>query len=117
MATEGGADVHCDRVLAADGDATAFIAGLEHGETGCLRAAARGRGVPSIATPGVVDQLPGRPRDARGPASPQAGADGAVVENLTLDGRNPDVIHGPLIYADDVILRGNDITNTTRRSA
>ena len=34
-----------------------------------------------------------------------------MIEGLSLDGRNPENLHGPLIYADDVVLRGNDITN------
>ena len=34
-----------------------------------------------------------------------------MIEGLFLDGRNPENLHGPLIYADNVVLRGNDITN------
>ena len=34
-----------------------------------------------------------------------------MIEGLSLDGSNPENLHGPLIYADNVVLRGNDITN------
>ena len=41
----------------------------------------------------------------------EATADDAVVENLNLDGRNPNNYLSPLIYADRAVLRNNDITN------
>ena len=83
------------------------------GQVGCLRAGTyendepvkfRERGTTLTAYPGESATVRGRIRvDSR--------ADGTVIEGLSLDGRNPENLHGPLIYADNVVLRGNDITN------
>ncbi len=65
-----------------------------------------------IKTPGVtLTSYPGERATLRGQLRFNYTADGSVAENLDLDGRNVDGLLGPLIYADDVILRGNDITN------
>ena len=62
--------------------------------------------------PGVtLTSYPGERATLRGQLRIDYTADGSVAENLDLDGRNVDGLLGPLIYADDVILRGNDITN------
>jgi len=59
----------------------------------------------------TLTSYPGERATLRGRLRINAGADGAVVEDLLLDGRNPDDLLGPLIYADRVVLRGNEITN------
>jgi hypothetical protein len=85
---------------------------LEQGETGCLRSGTYVADQFKLSTPEVrLTSYPGERATLRGRLRLNAGADGAVVENLQLDGRNPDDLLGPLIYADRVVLRGNEITN------
>ena len=85
---------------------------LERGETGCLRSGTYVADQFKLSTPEVkLTSYPGERATLRGRLRLNAGADGAVVENLILDGRNEDDLHGPLIYADRVVLRGNEITN------
>ena len=85
---------------------------LEQGETGCLRSGTYVADQFKLSTPEVkLTSYPGERATLRGRLRLNAGADGAVVENLLLDGRNPDDLLGPLIYADRVVLRGNEITN------
>ena len=116
----------CDRYAAPSGSDSApgsvaqpfrsvqhLVDALRPGQVGCLRAGTyaddepvkfRERGTTLTAYPGESATVRGRIRvDSR--------ADGTVIEGLSLDGRNPEHLHGPLIYADDVVLRGNDITN------
>ena len=59
----------------------------------------------------TLTAYPGESATVRGRIRVDSRADGTVIEGLSLDGRNPENLHGPLIYADDVVLRGNDITN------
>ena len=115
----------CDYVVATDGSdraqgtAAAPLASvdelldrLEQGETGCLRSGTYVADQFKLSTPEVkLTSYPGERATLRGRLRLNAGADGAVVENLLLDGRNPDDLLGPLIYADQVVLRGNEITN------
>ncbi len=85
---------------------------LEPAEIGCLRSGTYVADQFKVSTPGVkLTSYPGERATLRGRLRFNAGADGAVVENLLLDGRNPDDLLGPLIYADRVVLRGNEITN------
>jgi parallel beta-helix repeat protein len=119
------ADVTCDRVAAITGsDAAAgtveapfqtpakLIGSLSPGQTGCLRGGEYVATEYSIATPNVrITSYPGERATLRGRLRIEPTADNAVVENLDLDGRNPNDWLGPLIYADHAVLRGNDITN------
>jgi parallel beta-helix repeat protein len=85
---------------------------LEQGETGCLRSGTYVAEQFKVSTPEVkLTSYPGERATLRGRLRLNAGADRAVVENLLLDGRNPSDLLGPLIYADGVVLRGNEITN------
>ena len=59
----------------------------------------------------TLTSYPGERATLRGQLRFGYKADGSVAENMDLDGRNDDDLLGPLIYADDAILRGNDITN------
>jgi Right handed beta helix region len=116
----------CDRYAAPSGSDSApgsvaqplrsvqrLVDSLAPGQVGCLRAGTysddepvrfRERGTTLTAYPGESATVRGRIRvDSR--------ADGTVIEGLSLDGRNPEHLHGPLIYADNVVLRGNEITN------
>ena len=116
----------CDRYAAPSGSNSApgsvaqplrsvqsLIDALAPGQVGCLRAGTyeddepvrfENRGTTLTAYPGESATVRGRIRVG-------SSADGTVIKGLALDGRNPEQKHGPLIYADDVVLRGNDITN------
>ncbi|MQA75724.1 MAG: hypothetical protein GEU88_15515 [Solirubrobacterales bacterium] len=59
----------------------------------------------------MLTSAPGERATLQGQFRIEHTADGASVENLILDGRNPGDDLGPLIYADDVLLRGNEISN------
>lgn len=108
----GRADVRCDRVLD-DGDAAAFVAGLGPGETGCLRDGVHEvDGVATIEAPGVVlTSYPGESATLAGRLWVESGADRALVEDLTLDGRNEAAKPSPTVNADGAVFRGNDISN------
>jgi parallel beta-helix repeat protein len=107
------AAVDCDAVLAEGGDAAAFVARLGGGETGCLRGGVHtADGVAKITEPGVVlTSYPDESATLAGRLWIEQGADGTVVEGLTLDGRNPETKPSPTVNADEVVLRDNDITN------
>ena len=112
-APEGSAGVVCDRVTPPGTTTEIFVRSLEPGETACLREGTHtATETIELTSPGVtLTSYPGEHATLRGRLRLNAGADGAVVENLLLDGRNPDDLLGPLIYADRVVLRGNEITN------
>ncbi|MCB0875108.1 MAG: right-handed parallel beta-helix repeat-containing protein [Solirubrobacterales bacterium] len=115
----------CDLVVAPDGSdsaagtdaaplksVTTLLGELQSGQTGCLREGTYVDRQFEIRTPGVtLTSYPGERATLRGQLRIGYKADGSVAENMNLDGRNSDGLLGPLIYADDVILRGNDITN------
>jgi parallel beta-helix repeat protein len=85
---------------------------LRSGQTGCLRAGTYVGRQFEIRTPGVtLTSYPGERATLRGQLRIGYKADGSVAENMNLDGRNSDDLLGPLIYADNAVLRGNDITN------
>jgi parallel beta-helix repeat protein len=91
---------------------TAMLGELQSGQTGCLRAGTYVDRQFEIRTPGVtLTSYPGERATLRGQLRFGYKADGSVAENMNLDGRNSDGLLGPLIYADDAVLRGNDITN------
>ena len=96
----------------------AFIAGLEAGETGCLRAGVHGdRGVVRSSAPGVVlTSYPGETATLAGRLWIKRGADGVRVEDLVLEGRNPQGSPSPTVNADDVVFRGNDVTQRAHRN-
>lgn len=86
------------------------MASLAPGETGCLREGAYTEGLTIIrpritlrSSPGERARLVGRLVIARD-------ADGVTVENLDLDGANAEGLPSPTLNADDVTIRGNDIT-------
>jgi parallel beta-helix repeat protein len=115
----------CDLVAAPDGSdsapgteaaplqsVTTLLGELQSGQTGCLRAGTYVGRQFEIRTPRVtLTSYPGERATLRGQLRIGYKADGAVAENMNLDGRNSDDLLGPLIYADDAVLRGNDITN------
>ena len=98
---EGLSQVRCDRVHAAGGGVEAFLSGLEAGETGCLRAGVHAiEGVATIEAPGVVlTSYPGETATLAGRLWIKRGADGVRVENLVLEGRNPQGRPSPTVNA------------------
>jgi len=92
--------------------AGALLDRLQSGQTGCLRAGTYVDRQFLVRTPGVtLTSYPGERATLRGQLRFNYTAKGSVAENLNLDGRNVDNLLGPLIYADGVVLRGNEITN------
>jgi parallel beta-helix repeat protein len=111
VAATGGSDGAAGTVDAPFATATKLVASLASGQTGCLRSGTY-QGDLSIRTQNVtLAGYPGEQATVLGRVRVEATADNAVVEDLTLDGQNPANYLSPLIYADGVILRHNDITN------
>jgi parallel beta-helix repeat protein len=119
------ADSGCDLVAAPDGSDSAagteaaplasaeqLLDELQSGETGCLRAGTYVARQFKVNTPAItLTSYPGERATLRGQLRFNASATGSIAQNMLLDGRNSDNLLGPLIYADGVILRGNEITN------
>ncbi len=124
--TSADSAVSCDVVAAPNGSdsaagtvdqplssAEAVADALTEGQTGCFRAGTYSFEGLSIRTAHVtITSYPGERATLQGHLRIERSATGTVVEDLFLDGRNwPDQNLGPLIYADDVVIRGNEITN------
>jgi parallel beta-helix repeat protein len=91
---------------------------LSPGQTGCLRAGTYAAEQTKVRKPNVtLTSYPGERATLRGQLRFEAEADGAVVEDLVLDGRNARSVVGPLIYADGVVLRDNNISNGNSQSS
>ena len=120
------ATVACDRYAAPNGSDSApgtvaqplrtvqsLIDALASGQVGCLRAGTYANDEPvKFRKRGTtLTAYPDENATVRGRIRVDSHADGTVIEGLFLDGSNPENLHGPLIYADNVVLRGNDITN------
>jgi len=112
-APTGEATLRCDRTLAAGADVVGFVAGLGPDQVGCLREGVHvAAGVARVGAPGIVlSSYPGESATLAGRLWIDADGDRAVVQDLVLDGRNPSAKPSPTINADDVVLRGNEITN------
>ncbi len=66
----------------------------------------------SLRTPRTtISSAPGDSSILIGRIRVEQSAKGATIENLVLNGRNPQNLMGPLIYADHAKLLNNDITN------
>jgi len=91
----------------------AAIQRLAAGQTLCFRSGtySTARGL-SIKAPGAfVTSYPGETATLLGSLRIERPATGTTVENLVLNGKNPDNYFNPLIYADGAVLRDNEITN------
>ncbi|HEU4803776.1 MAG TPA: right-handed parallel beta-helix repeat-containing protein [Solirubrobacterales bacterium] len=90
----------------------ALLDELQSGQTGCVRGGTYIEDKFLLKNPDVtLTSFPGERATLRGHLRFNVTAVGATVEGFNLDGRNPGDPYGPLIYADDVVLRDNDITN------
>lgn len=126
VATPASASGTCDLVAASNGSDSAsgsvtqplrsaqVLAGrLAAGQTGCLRSGTYAADTQvKVSTPGVtLTSYPGEQATLRGRLWVLQTGDGVTISNLALDGRSPTGLPSPTINADDVVLRGNDITN------
>lgn len=125
LPTASAAGSGCDLVAAPNGADTApgtveapletageLIDRLQTGETGCLRDGTYTDRQYRIKRAGVtLTSFPGERATLKGRVRLEHTADDSVIENLVLDGRNPDALLGPLVYADRAVLRNNEITN------
>lgn len=86
---------------------------LAAGQTLCFRAGTYSttRGLSIKAPNAVVTTYPGEKATLLGSLRIERPATGTTVENLILNGKNPDNYFNPLIYADNAVLRDNEITN------
>jgi parallel beta-helix repeat protein len=92
--------------------AQALAGKLGDGQIGCFRAGTYDFDEMQIDAPGaIVTSFPGETATLRGQLRIEREATGATVENLTLDGINDVDGFSPLIYADDAVVRNNDISN------
>jgi len=114
VAAPTGSDSAAGTAAAPLRSAEALAKALTDGDTGCFRSGSYSFNGLSIRAPhSTITTYPGDQRATlQGHLRLERSATGAVVENLFLDGRNwPDQNLGPLIYADQVVLRDNEITN------
>jgi hypothetical protein len=90
-----------------------LVNSLAVGDTGCFRAGTYSWSENlSVRTAGItLTAYPGEDATLKGRLRIEETADGATIEHLTLDGRNSANNLSPLIYADQVVLRENEITN------
>jgi parallel beta-helix repeat protein len=103
----------CDVTVAPGNDPKAAVEQLTPGQTLCFAAGVHAWSDSlSVRTPNVtLMPEPGADATLKGYLRVEVEGKGSVIEGLTLDGRNPDNLFNPMIYADRVTLRGNEITN------
>ncbi len=104
----------CDRVAKRGESPRAFVDSLRRGETGCLpagRYVAKRKPIRFARRRVTLRGVPGQRATVRGMIRIGPKADGVTIRGLDLNGRNVDGNLSPLIYADGVVLRDNDITN------
>jgi parallel beta-helix repeat protein len=92
----------------------AAVQRLSAGQTVCFHAGTYQTSQQSLSVraAGVtVTSYPGETATLLGSLRIERTATGATVEDMKLDGKNPNNLFNPLIYADNAVLRGNEITN------
>lgn len=122
------ATTSCDLVAAAGGSDSApgsveqpfatvqhLVDSLAPGQTACLRTGTYtdpSDNEVNIRVPNTtLTSYPGERATIRTRLWVEQDGDGVTISDLDLDGRNPTLLPSPTINADDVVLRGNDITN------
>lgn len=103
----------CDRTVEPGADVEAALESLQAGESACL---AEGTHVAEgpiklTARAARVMSVPGDRAVLRARIWIAPGADGATIESLVLDGESLDGAPSPIISANDVVFRGNEVTN------
>ncbi len=85
---------------------------LKPGQTGCFRAGTYSFGDIEIRTPGItLAAYRDEAATLEGEIKVRPGGAGTTIEGLTLNGASGSEEIGPRIYADQVTLRDNEITN------
>jgi parallel beta helix pectate lyase-like protein len=117
--------VRCDLYAAPDGSNSApgsrsrplatagrLVNALHRGQTGCFRGGVYSFSLLELATPGVTLAPYQREKvTLRGEVKVLPGGVRSTIEGLSLIGTGGSSDIGPRIYADGVVLRGNEITN------
>jgi parallel beta-helix repeat protein len=128
VAGSASASTSCDLVASPDGSDAApgtveapllhvqyLVDSLEPGQTGCLRTGEYRDTSDDEIKIGVADvtltSYPEERATVIGRIYVPTEADGVTISELDLDGRNPTSVPSPTINSDDVVVRGNDITN------
>jgi parallel beta-helix repeat protein len=112
VAAPNGSDSAAGTAAAPLRSATALAAVLADGQTACFRAGSYSfKELHIDAAQATVTSFPGETAELKGQLRLERTATGTTVENLLLNGVNDFEGFSPLIYADSVILRDNEITN------
>ncbi len=91
-----------------------LIDSLAPGQTGCLRAGAYAdsdQEIKFVTASTTLTSYPGERATVSGRVWVSKTADATTISDLNIDGRNDRTLPSPTINADDVVIRGNDITN------
>lgn len=91
-----------------------LIDSLAPGQTGCLRAGTytdSDQEIKFVTASTTLTSYPGERATVSGRVWVSQTADSTTISDLNIDGRNDRTLPSPTINADDVVLRGNDITN------
>jgi len=91
-----------------------LIDALAPGQTGCLRAGSYSdsdQEIKFVTASTTLTSYPGERATVSGRVWVAKTADATTIADLDIDGRNDRTLPSPTINADDVVLRGNDITN------
>jgi hypothetical protein len=113
VVAQNGSDSNPGTAAAPLRSSNAAVAALKPGQTLCFRTGTyqTTTGLSIRAANSTTTSYPGEHATLLGSLRVERPATGAVVENLTLDGKNPDNYFNPIIYADNAIMRNNEITN------
>lgn len=113
VAAPGGSDAATGTAAEPLRTADALVAALGSDQTGCFRGGTYSFSVINLREPGsTLTSFPGENATLQGQVRVERPATGATIAGLKLDGRNPTDEFSPLIYADDVDLADNEITNS-----
>lgn len=113
VVAQNGSDSNPGTAAAPLRSSNAAVAALRPGQTLCFRTGTyeTTTGLSIRAANSTTTSYPGEHATLLGSLRVERPATGAVVENLTLNGKNPDNYFNPIIYADNAIMRNNEITN------
>jgi parallel beta-helix repeat protein len=113
VVAQNGSDSNPGTAAAPLRSSNAAVAALRPGQTLCFRTGTyeTTTGLSIRAANSITTSYPGEHATLLGSLRVERPATGAIVENLTLDGKNPDNYFNPIIYADNAVMRDNEITN------
>jgi parallel beta-helix repeat protein len=113
VVAQNGSDSNPGTAAAPLRSSNAAVAALHPGQTLCFRDGTyqTTTGLSIRAANSITTSYPGEHATLLGSLRIERPATGAVVENLTLNGKNPDNYFNPIIYADNAVMRNNEVTN------